>query len=129
VLYLSKAEQSWSVAPDYFKIQSDIKEHMREVLLGWLVNAHLHCKLHPETLFIAVHILDGYLSRVAVSRCRLQLVGITALWMACKFEETYQVPSIDTCVQLCNCAFSKQDMLATEAHIAHLLNFQLPLTT
>jgi cyclin B len=56
-------------------------------------------------------------------------VGITSLWMACKYEETYQVPSIEGCVQLCNFAFSKQDILATEAQIVCLLDFKFPGTT
>jgi cyclin B len=86
------------VDPDYFKNQVDISEHMRQVLLGWMVDAHLKYKLQPETLFIAVHIIDACLNIVSISRTKLQLLGITALWISSKFEETYQVPKIDNWV-------------------------------
>lgn len=43
--------------------------------------------LLQETLFLAVNVLDRYLSLQPVARGDLQLVGITALWLACKYEE------------------------------------------
>lgn len=74
------------VDPDYFDNQSDITAHMRSVLLNWLIDVHLKYKLQPQTLFIAIHILDAYLSKVQTGRTRLQLVGIVALWIASKYE-------------------------------------------
>lgn len=59
---------------------------MRAVLLNWLIDVHLKYKLKTETLFLAVDIIDGYLSKRAVDRTQLQLVGITALWIAAKYE-------------------------------------------
>ena len=52
---------------------------MRSVLVDWLVDVHLKAKLHTETLFLAVNILDRYLSETEVSRENLQLTGICAL--------------------------------------------------
>lgn len=70
---------------DYFKKQPDITAHMRSMLLNWLVDVHLKYKLQAKTLFIAVHIIDQYLSQAIVKRTHLQLVGIVALWIAAKF--------------------------------------------
>lgn len=73
------------VDPNYFDNQPDITGHMRSVLLNWLIDVHLKYKLQPQTLFMAIHILDAYLSKVQTGRTRLQLVGIVALWIASKY--------------------------------------------
>jgi len=57
---------------------------------------------------MAVHIIDSYLSATDLPRTKLQLVGIAALWIASKYEETYQVPKIDNLVFICDSAFSKE---------------------
>ena len=52
-------------------------------------------KLVADTLFLAVSYLDRYLSLKNVPRARLQLVGITCMLLAAKYEEIYapQVPT------------------------------------
>jgi cyclin A len=53
-------------------------------------------KLSQESLFLAVSLLDRFLSRERV-RCRyLQLLGVTCLWVAAKFEEVLP-PSLQVC--------------------------------
>lgn len=71
---------------NYFDFQQDITEHMRAVLLNWLVDVHLKYKLKPETLFITMNIVDDYLSHKSIHRSKLQLLGITSLWIAAKYE-------------------------------------------
>lgn len=105
--------------------QSDITEHMRAVLLNWLIDVHLKYKLQPETLFVAVQLIDGYLSRRVVNRMELQLVGITALWIAAKYEETYQVPKLANLVFICDSAYNREQILAMEGSIIQALNFDL----
>lgn len=80
-----KAPENSNGEADYFKNQPDITSHMRSVLLSWLVDVHLKYKLQTQTLFISIHIIDCYLSRVAVQRNQLQLVGIVAIWIASKY--------------------------------------------
>lgn len=80
-----KAPENSNRQADYFKNQPDITEHMRSVLLSWLINVHLKYKLQTQTLFISIHIIDSYLSRVAVQRNQLQLVGIVAIWITSKY--------------------------------------------
>lgn len=80
---------------------------MRSVLLNWLIDVHLKYKLQAETLFITVHLIDSHLSRKIIHRTQLQLVGITALWIAAKYEETYQVPKLSNLVAICDSAYSR----------------------
>jgi cyclin B len=75
-------------ACDYFsEIQSDITENMRAALIDWLVDVHRKFRLRDETLYITVNLIDRHLSRTKVLRCHLQLVGVAAMLIACKFEE------------------------------------------
>lgn len=65
---------------------------MRMILLDWLVDVHLKLRMFPQTLFITCHLIDRYLAKRDVGRSRLQLLGATCLFVAAKYEETYEVP-------------------------------------
>ena len=69
--------------------QSDITPRMRAILVDWLVEVHMKFKLIPSTLYLCVHLIDVYCAGNDVQRSRLQLVGITALLVASKYEEIY----------------------------------------
>lgn len=70
---------------NYFDLQAELSEHMRGVLLNWLVEVHQKYKLMGETYFLMVRLIDLYLAREQVPRSKLQLLGITALWIAAKY--------------------------------------------
>lgn len=69
--------------------QSDINAKMRSILFDWLVEVHLKFKLVPETLFMTCGLIDRYLEKEKVMRDKLQLVGIAAMFIASKYEETF----------------------------------------
>ena len=48
-------------------------------------------RLHRETFYLAVDFIDRYLgvAEVAVPKNRLQLIGITCLFIGAKIEEIY----------------------------------------
>jgi len=41
----------------------------------------------PETLYLMVTLLDRYLSQAQIKKNELQLVGLTALFLASKYED------------------------------------------
>ena len=49
---------------NYFFRQTDITDHMRGVLLGWLVDVYQKYRLLSETFFLTVRIIDQYLRNV-----------------------------------------------------------------
>ena len=69
--------------------QTDINERMRAILVDWLIEVHHRLMLMPETLYLTVYIIDLYLSMENVLRKELQLVGVTAMLIACKYEEIW----------------------------------------
>lgn len=56
--------------------------------MDWLVEVQQSFELVHETLYLAVKLTDYYLDRqtTAVAKNFLQLIGSTALNIACKFE-------------------------------------------
>lgn len=75
--------------PFYMKRQSQVNENIRAVLVDWLIDVHAKFKLLSETLFIAVNMIDRILSVSHVDRDNMQLLGVTALFIAAKYEEIY----------------------------------------
>lgn len=73
--------------PIIFEQKTTIKPYMREVVIDWLVSVHRDMKMHTDTLFTAIAIADFYLSKQDVNKAKLQLLYITALYMAMKMEE------------------------------------------
>jgi hypothetical protein len=57
------------------------------MLVDWLVEVVDEFQLSQETLFLAVTLLDRFMSVKAVLCCQLQLLGVTCLWVAAKYEE------------------------------------------
>ena len=77
------------VPPDYMGQQMEINEKMRGILLDWLVEVHHKFKLQVETLWLTANVIDRFLAVYAVSRKNLQLVGVTGMLMASKYEEIW----------------------------------------
>ena len=50
------------------KMQTDINEKMRAILIDWLVEVHLKFKLVPESLYLTVNLIDRYLEKEQVTR-------------------------------------------------------------
>jgi hypothetical protein len=69
--------------------QIDINAKMRSILVDWLIEVHRKFELMPETLFLTINIVDRFLSMKSVSRRELQLVGISSMLIASKYEEIW----------------------------------------
>ena len=70
-------------------VQGDINPMMRSILLDWLVEVGQEYRLTSDTLFLSAAFIDRFLSLVDVKRNRLQLVGVTCMLVASKYEEIY----------------------------------------
>eukprot|EP00986_Skeletonema_menzelii_P003602 scaffold1129_cov153-Skeletonema_menzelii.AAC.2 len=119
-------EGSTSVRPVYMEDQQYINERMRSILVDWLVEVHLKFKLVPETLYLTVNIIDRYLATTEVTRPKLQLVGVTALLIASKYEEIYP-PELRDLVYICDRAYSKNEILEMEEVVLKKLEYQITI--
>lgn len=109
-------------------IQTDINEKMRMILLDWLVEVHIKYNLLTETLFITINLIDKYLSKKNIHRKYLQLLGITALLIACKYEEIYP-PEIKELILMTDNAYNKDQVLQMENQILDMANFNITFPT
>jgi len=108
----------------YMLNQVDINEKMRAILVDWLVEVHRMFKLLPETLFLSVSIIDRFLSMKQISRDILQLVGITSMLIASKYEEIY-APECNDFVYISDGAYTKLQIISMEQTILNTLNFNI----
>lgn len=108
--------------------QTKINAEMRMIVVDWLVEVHQKYRLEPPTLHLSVNIFDRYLSVETIERSKLQLLGVTSLLLACKFEEIYP-PTVKDCVYITDKAYTAQDVLDMEKHILDKLKFHLSVTT
>ena len=85
--YLRQREGLFLPIADYInKLQPDLSPNMREILMHWLVEVAEEYEVTLETLLLAKNYIDRYLSKKQIRREYLQLLGITALLIASKYE-------------------------------------------
>ena len=121
---LHSTEQQYIARFGYMKNQVDISEKMRSILVDWLVEVHYKFKLTNETLFLSVNILDRYLEKIPVCKNRLQLVGVTSMLIASKYEDIYP-PEIQDFVYITDKAYIKEEILSMETSILKQLEYNL----
>ncbi|KAK7170524.1 hypothetical protein R3I94_000657 [Phoxinus phoxinus] len=121
--YLQSLEVQQSVRPRYMR-GYDINGRMRALLVDWLIQVHSRFQLLQETLYLTVAVLDRFLQVQPVTRKKLQLVGVTAMLVACKYEEMY-VPLVGDFAYIADDAFTKAQIREMEMLILSELNFEL----
>ena len=106
--------------------QTDIKESMRCILIDWLISLQNKFFSNIKTLFLTVNLIDRYLSKKPILRTRFQLLGVTALFIASKYEEMY-MKNINDYVEITARAFNKNQILEMESELIDLIDFNLDL--
>ncbi|GAB7358310.1 hypothetical protein MBLNU230_g2383t1 [Neophaeotheca triangularis] len=106
------------------EIQTEIQWFMRPYLLDFLLEAHHAFQLLPETLHLAVNLLDRYCSRRVVYKRHYQLVGCAALLIAAKYgDKKERVPTIRELKSMC-CSLYDDDMFTQmEWHVLQTINW------
>ena len=124
-------------------VQSDVNSAMRGILVDWLVEVADEYKLSSETLFLTVAYVDRCLGVCMVARTQLQvldnfllvfipscfvhlaqLVGITCMLIASKYEEIY-APQVDEFCYITDNTYSREHVLSMERMVLNALDFEL----
>jgi hypothetical protein len=129
-MWMKEVEKSQEFLPNVASIGTQVEatERNRSVLVDWQILLHMSLRLSSETLFIAVNILDRFLTLHQVTRHRIQLVGVTALHIACKYQEIHP-PPVQDFVQSTRNAYTHAEVLACEAVMLQALQFNLTFPT
>lgn len=122
--YLQVLEKKTMPNPEYMDHQENLEWHLRGVLVDWLIEVHTRFHLLPETIFLAVNIIDRFLSARVVELDKLQLVGITAMFIASKYEEVLS-PHVQNFKHVADDGFSEEEILKAERFVLAALNYDL----
>jgi cyclin A len=126
--YLRGLENKFRPKPGYMKKQRDINHGMRTILVDWLVEVAEEYKLNSHTLYIAVGYIDRFLSEMSVNRGKLQLVGVTSMLLASKYEEIYP-PAVDEFVYITDNTYTRDQILKMENLVLKVLQFDMGAVT
>ncbi|XP_009110222.1 cyclin-B2-3 [Brassica rapa] len=126
--FFKKSEELSCVPPNYMDNQQDLNERMRGILIDWLIEVHYKFELMEETLYLTVSVIDRFLAVHQIVRKKLQLVGVTALLLACKYEEV-SVPVVDDLILISDKAYTRREVLDMEKLMANTLQFNFSLPT
>uniref|UniRef100_A0A7S0S2Q9 Cyclin N-terminal domain-containing protein n=1 Tax=Chlamydomonas leiostraca TaxID=1034604 RepID=A0A7S0S2Q9_9CHLO len=129
ILHLKGQEHQRRPNPHYISsVQTDVNEKMRAILMDWLAEVAQEWSLCGDTLFLAVNLVDRFLSVRAVPRTDLQLVGAACLWVACKYEEL-SPPTASDFVYITDDTYTKEQVVVMEAVILGTLGFEVTVPT
>ncbi|XP_038887576.1 putative cyclin-B3-1 [Benincasa hispida] len=126
--YYWLTEAQSSSLSNYLSVQKEITPLMRAILINWLIEVQFKFDLMPETLFLSVTLFDRYLSQVKIKKNEMQLVGLTALLLASKYEDFWH-PRVKDLISISAESYTREQMLQMEALILKKLKFRLNVPT
>ncbi|XDA83446.1 hypothetical protein R6Z07F_013337 [Ovis aries] len=121
--YLRQLEEEQAVKPKYL-MGREVTGNMRAILIDWLVQVQMKFRLLQETMYMTVSIIDRFMQDNCVPKKMLQLVGVTAMFVASKYEEMYP-PEIGDFAFVTDNTYTKFQIRQMEMKILRALNFSL----
>ena len=114
----------FKIKPNFMKNQQEINCRMRAIIVNWIIEVHDRFKLLPDTLFLSVIIFDRYMSVINnIDKNRLQLIGVTSLLIACKYEEIFS-PEVRDFICILDREYEREDLMEEENNILKILKFE-----
>ncbi|KAI5640639.1 G2/mitotic-specific cyclin-B3 [Phthorimaea operculella] len=129
--YLKGRERLFKI-DDYLVRMKGITAWMRALLVDWMVEVQESFELNHETLYLAVKLVDLFLTRSSqkqpeeqqLTKEELQLLGAAALFISSKFDERIP-PLVDDFLYICDGAYTLSQLLKMEMNILHVIDFDL----
>ena len=111
---------------DLYKLQDKkyFNEKNRSILYQWLIKNNTKWKLKDDTVFMAMNIMDRYISKFKSKNSEFQLIAISSYFIASKYEDIYP-PYLDELSQICNYSYSTDEIIKKEYEILVGLNFDI----
>ena len=126
---MSKDDHEFKRDSNLFARHPSLQPIMRAMLLDWLNEVCQAYNLTRQTYYLALDFFDRYLSlREDMPKRRLQLLGITCLFIAAKIEEIFP-PKLDRFSFVCDGACSNSEILAKELVVLNALKWELSTMT
>ncbi|KAI5669430.1 hypothetical protein M9H77_19283 [Catharanthus roseus] len=114
---------------DYMDLlQRDITQSMRGILIDWLVEVTEEYRLVPDTLYLTVNLIDRFLSGNYIEKQKLQLLGVTCMLIASKYEEIC-APRVEEFCFITDNTYTKEEVVKMESKVLNSLDFRLSVPT
>lgn len=124
--HIQELEQTTQPNSRMIATQPEISWESRSMLIDFLIDNHLTLNLSDQTLYLAVNVIDRYLSKRVVKMHHFQLFGSTALWIASKYvDRKGKVPGIKKLSSMCDGAYTNNMFKQMEVHILNSLKWNL----
>ncbi|XP_011064405.1 PREDICTED: G2/mitotic-specific cyclin-B3 [Acromyrmex echinatior] len=121
--YLKGREHLFLIS-DYMDRQVCLSQWMRALLVDWMVEVQESFELNHETLYLAVKLVDLYLTKMTVGKETLQLLGAASLFIASKFDERIP-PMVEDFLYICDGAYTQRELIKMEMNVLKVVNFDL----
>ena len=122
--YMRMMELQTMPLVNYITRQPEMDWSMRNQLVSWLVEVHFQFKLLPETLYLAVNLVDRTLGARPISVSKLQLVGVTSLLIASKYEEIMS-PSVNDLEYITDNAYTTDEIIRAERYLLGIVKYRV----
>ncbi|XP_015191399.1 PREDICTED: G2/mitotic-specific cyclin-B3 [Polistes dominula] len=109
---------------DYMEKQVCLSRWMRSLLVDWMVEVQESFELNHETLYLAVKLVDLYLTKVTVGTETLQLLGASSLFIASKYDERIP-PMVEDFLYICDGAYTQRELIKMEISVLKVIDFDL----
>ena len=120
--------QTTGSAGDYLSRDSEVHPRMRDRLAQWVCDLATECHLCSHTIHLALTLVNELLARLGANKAVLQLVGVVALMLATKFEETQQF-SLEQAYEQGAGQYQKEQIVLTEVYALEKLQWRLSFPT
>ena len=103
-------------------------------MADWMIEVCTSFKCCPRTYFLSVTILDKYLIAshqhgVILENKDIHSVGVTAMYMASKYEDVFPLHSRIVSEKIAHNAISPQDIVKKEREFLNLFEFEMDFVT
>jgi hypothetical protein len=122
--FMRSAEMSNLPSPDVFSNQTGVTPRMRATVVDWLVEVHRKLRMHTDTLYLTVMLIDQYLTVNTIDKTDLQRLGCAALLLAAKSGELHP-PTVLDLVELSEQSFSIDALKQMEASLFASVQFHV----
>ena len=112
---------------DNMLLRHEITSSLRSKMVDWMIEVLSSYKMSEETFFKSVYLMDAYLkhSRATLQVKELHLIGLTAMFLASKYEEIHPLKLEVIFDKIARKKFKKSEILECEAKMIETLMFSL----
>jgi hypothetical protein len=100
------------------------------ILAEWMIEVKDEYRLESQTLAISMELMKKllFIENFEIKKQTLQLIGITCLWIASKFEEVYSF-SVGDATYITNNTYTEKQIMDMEKVILTTLQFEMTFPT